>query len=241
MEEQINKVTLTTTLNRLRSADACVSRYAHLLRALGPSFDHDAPINLLTILEHNGTEDCLWALCATAENCDQVARLMAADFAEAVLPVFESQYPNDSRPRAAIEAARKFATGEITAAAEAAAWAAAKAAAWAASDAAKDASWAAAMAASDASEAASRAAAMAASDASEAAAWAAAKAASRAAAWAAAMAASEAAAWAASDASEAAAWAASDASEAASRAAAKAASRAAAWAAQAVIIRRYLS
>ena len=184
MEEQINKVTLTTTLNRLRSADACVSRYAHLLRALGPSFDHDAPINLLTILEHNGTEDCLWALCATAENCDQVARLMAADFAEAVLPVFESQYPNDSRPRAAIEAARKFATGEITAAArdaardgswaaardasEAAAWAAAKAASWAATRAAARA------AARNGSWAASRAAAMAA-----------AKAAARDAAWAA--------------------------------------------------------
>ena len=79
------KITLTTTLNRLRAAGACESRYAHLLRALGgTSLDHDAPINLLTILEHNGTEDCLWALCATAENCDQVARLMAADFAEAV-------------------------------------------------------------------------------------------------------------------------------------------------------------
>ena len=135
MEEQINKVTLTTTLDRLRSAGACKSRYAHLLRALGgPSFDHDASINLLTILEHNGTEDCLWALCATVENCDQVERLMAADFAEAVLPLFESQYPNDSRPRAAIEAARKFATGEITAAARAAAgdaaWDAAGAAAW---------------------------------------------------------------------------------------------------------------
>jgi hypothetical protein len=192
MEEQINKVTLTTTLNRLRSADACVSRYAHLLRALGPSFDHDAPINLLTILEHNGTEDCLWALCATAENCDQVARLMAADFAEAVLPVFESQYPNDSRPRAAIEAARKFATGEITAAARAAAMAAARVAAKDASDAA----WAAAMAASDASEAA---------------AWAAAKAA----AWAAAWAAARVAAKDASDAAWAAAWAAFDASWAA--------------------------
>ena len=63
---------LTTTLNRLRAAGACESRYAHLLRALGgTSVDHDAPINLLTILEHNGMDDCLWALCATAENCDQ--------------------------------------------------------------------------------------------------------------------------------------------------------------------------
>ena len=125
---------LTTTLNRLRAAGACETRYAHLLRALGgTSFDHDAPINLLAILEHNGTDDCLWALCATAENCDRVARLMAADFAEAVLPLYETRHPNDFRPRAAIEAARQFARGEITAAAGAAAgaaaWAAARAAA----------------------------------------------------------------------------------------------------------------
>ena len=58
---------LTTTLNRLRSAGACESRYAHLLRALGgTSVDHDAPINLLTILEHNGVDDALWTLHSTA-------------------------------------------------------------------------------------------------------------------------------------------------------------------------------
>ena len=145
---------LTTTLNRLRAAGACESRYAHLLRALGgTSFDHDEPINLLTILEHNGVNDCLWSLCATEENCDQIARLMAADFAESVLPLYESRYPNDNRPRDAIVAARQFARGEIGDAARAAAWAAARGAgdaawaAWAAGDAAGAAAWAAAGAA----------------------------------------------------------------------------------------------
>jgi hypothetical protein len=33
-------------------------------------------------------------------------RLVAADIAETVLHIYESQYPNDSRPRKAIEAAR---------------------------------------------------------------------------------------------------------------------------------------
>ena len=47
-------------------AHACAPRYEHLLRCLGgPSIDHDAPINLLTILEYNGVDDCLWALRAT--------------------------------------------------------------------------------------------------------------------------------------------------------------------------------
>ena len=76
---------------------------------------------------------------------EQEQRLIAADFAEHVLPLFEADYPDDDRPRKAIEAARAFARGEVTrtqlkaarAAAEAAAWAAARAAARAAAGAAE--------------------------------------------------------------------------------------------------------
>src|ERR1019366_8912700 len=57
--------------------------------------------------------------------------LAACDCAELSLSIFEKKYPNDKRPRAAIDTARKWATGESTieelrsAAAEAAAAAAA--------------------------------------------------------------------------------------------------------------------
>jgi hypothetical protein len=99
----------------------------------------DEPINLLTILETNGLDDALWALCATAENCDKVARLMAADFADQVIPIWK-KYSQDIRPQLAIKAARDFAEGRITrdelTAAEAAARAAARAAAEAATEAA---------------------------------------------------------------------------------------------------------
>ena len=72
---------------------------------------------------------------------EQEQRLIAADFAEHVLPLFEAEYPDDDRPRKAIEAARAYARGEITKeqlddaraaardAAAAAAWDAARAAA----------------------------------------------------------------------------------------------------------------
>ena len=53
---------------------------------------------------------------------ERTARLFAADCAERVLPIFEKAYPNDDRPRKAIEAGRAFARGEIGAAARAAAW-----------------------------------------------------------------------------------------------------------------------
>ena len=159
---------LTTTLNLLRKAGACKDRYKHLVKALGGrNFAHDAPINLLTILAHNGVEDCLWALCATAEDCDKVARFMAADFAEAVLPIFERERPGDDRPRKSIAAARALARGEIGAAVRDAAGTAAWDAAWdaagtAARDAARTAAWAAAWAAGTAAWAAAKTAAWAA-------------------------------------------------------------------------------
>ena len=60
---------------------------------------------------------------------EQEQRLIAADFAEHVLPLFEAQYPDDDRPRKAIEAARAFARGEMTKEQLASAEAAARAAA----------------------------------------------------------------------------------------------------------------
>ena len=67
---------------------------------------------------------------------EQEQRLIAADFAEHVLPLFEADYPDDDRPRKAIEAARAYARGQITIEQLEAAWASARAAA-------SDAAWAA--------------------------------------------------------------------------------------------------
>lgn len=79
---------------------------------------------------------------------DRRARLYAADCAARVLHLYERRYPEDHRPRRAIDATRQFARGEIWAAARDAAWAAAWAAARdAAKDAARDAARAAAWAA----------------------------------------------------------------------------------------------
>ena len=101
-----------------------------------------------------------------AVNIEYELRMFAADCAEHVLYLFERDYPNDNRPRKAIEAARAFANGEIDALARAAAWDAARAAAWGAVGAA---AWAAARAA--AWDAAGGAVGAAAWDAARAAAW----------------------------------------------------------------------
>ena len=131
---------LTTSFTRLKKAGACAGRYLFLAKALGgiTEYGKDTPIDLLTILETNGVDDCLWALQATAEDASRITDLIIADVAESVLHIYEREYPADKRVRECIQARRAYANGEI----DAAAWAAARDAAWdAAWAAARDAAW----------------------------------------------------------------------------------------------------
>ena len=138
---------LTTTLKEIRSHGPCTEGWETLLKYIGKSPTEAKscvePVSLLTVLESNGMEDALWVL----DHCinPYICRLFAADCAERVLHLFENKYPNDDRPRKAIEVARNpNATDQERPAAGAAAGAAARAAAWPAAEAA---AWAAAGAA----------------------------------------------------------------------------------------------
>ena len=148
---------LTTTLTAIRAARPCEEGWAKLLGHLGKTRADDEPLPLTVILDSNGLDDTLWVLDKTT-GLRRICVLFAADCAEQVLPLFERDRPDDSRPRRAIEVAR-----------DPHAWAA-----WAAA-------WAASAAASAAARDAARAAA---SDAASAAAWDAARDAAWAAAWA---------------------------------------------------------
>ena len=139
---------MQTTLNKIKSHKPCEYGGKKLLNFLCKTEADDEPLELRTILESNGVEDTLWAFRAV-EGKDKDIRLFAADCAELVLPIYEKEYPNDDRPRRAIQAARDYANRLISSeklyAAEAAARAAsmaAGAAAWAAK-ASRDAAWAA--------------------------------------------------------------------------------------------------
>ncbi len=156
---------MTTTLNKIKAHSPCEDGWHKLLNYLGKTQADDEPLSIATILQSNGIKDAVWALRAVAGK-DKEIRLFAADCAESVLHIYENKYPNDDRPRKAIQAARDYANGvigkdELDAAldaARAAAWDAAWAAAWdAALDAALAAAWAAAW---DAARAAARAAAL---------------------------------------------------------------------------------
>ena len=125
----MEKVKFEVTLKQLRKAGACVSGYNKLARSLQGQpytaqdeareswlrFAYKDPINLLTILESNGVNDCLWALRAVVHpDLARIVRYIACDSAEFCLHNFESRYPEDMRVRNCINTARKFADGIAT-------------------------------------------------------------------------------------------------------------------------------
>src|SRR3990167_3874574 len=138
---------LHTTFRTAKKAGACVGSYRKMASVLGgiKEYGKDTPIPLDKVLEVCGTTDTIWSLRIVIEPADREIRLFACDCAEMVLPLYEVKYPDDKRPRLAIEISRKFAYEQATleelaaaagAAAWAAAWAATRAAAWAAAGAA---------------------------------------------------------------------------------------------------------
>ena len=124
---------MNTTLNKIRSYRPCEDGWENLLTYLRKTEADDEPLSIRTILGSNGVEDAIWALRAVDDHKREI-RLFAADCAESVLHIYEDAHPGDDRPRKAIEAARRYANGEISAEeleeARAAAGAAARKAAW---------------------------------------------------------------------------------------------------------------
>ena len=135
-----------------------------LVDSIAELVDVDAPRELHT-LHLNSVADLIWALRRTRVpelTVIEICRKTAIFAAESVLHIFETKYPDDKRPRKAIEAAKAYVTGDINreelreacraayaaadaayAAADAAYAAYAAAAAYAADDAAADAAYAA--------------------------------------------------------------------------------------------------
>ena len=107
---------LTTTFRRAREAGACLSSYCMFAKFKGgiAKWGNNTPFPLSEVLEVCGLNDAIWALRIVIEPAEKEIRLFACDCAERVLPIYEKQYPDDQRPRQAIETARRFAIGKAT-------------------------------------------------------------------------------------------------------------------------------
>ena len=158
---------LHTTFARAKEAKACIESYRKFAKFKGgiKKWGKDMPFPLSEVLEVCGLEDAIWCLCVVIEPAEREIRLFACDCAERALHIWEEKYPDDKRPRQAIETARKYAMGQATQHNLDAASAAAEDAAEDADEDAGNVAWVAAWAAWDATGDAVRAAVWAAGDA----------------------------------------------------------------------------
>jgi hypothetical protein len=108
------------TKDYLESLNPCKNRFDHYLTYYS---NWQGTLEEFLDLSELTQDDKKWVFVRSIPK-DRL-RLVAADFAERVLHIYESKYPNDDRPRKAIEFARKGATAT---AAHAAAYVAAYAA-----------------------------------------------------------------------------------------------------------------
>ena len=101
---------MKTTLREIKRFNPCVPGWKRLCEGLGTS-DLNTEVSILQILEINGVKDAFWALRTQKYKsyC-----LILADVAESVLHIFEKEYPNDNRPRRAIQAIRDYKAGKIS-------------------------------------------------------------------------------------------------------------------------------
>ena len=99
-----------TTLNEILKHNPCKDGRDMLLASLNKILADDEPLSFKYILKSNGIKDAVWALCVL-DYKDQA--LFRADVAELVLPIFEKEYPDDDRPRKAVESIRDFYHGKI--------------------------------------------------------------------------------------------------------------------------------
>ena len=105
---------LHTTLKLCREKGACVTGFKKLKESLGKGHSDTDLIPLTRVLKANGLHDAIWALRATVEDSDYLAREFAIFCARQVLPLYEDKYPNDSKVRDCIDATERYNNKEIT-------------------------------------------------------------------------------------------------------------------------------
>lgn len=101
----MTKIFATVSLTTILAHNPCDKGLSDFKAKFG-HLDPDTPVPLLSCLESNYVPDVIWALRAVHQDISAIIPLIAADFAESALHIFEKKFQGDDRPRKAIEAAR---------------------------------------------------------------------------------------------------------------------------------------
>lgn len=101
----MTKIFATVSLTTILAHNPCDDGLHNFKKVFG-HLDPNAQVPVIACLESNYVPDVIWALRAVHQDISAVIPLIAADFAESALHIFEEKFPGDDRPRKAIEAAR---------------------------------------------------------------------------------------------------------------------------------------
>jgi len=100
------------TIDQILAWDPCV--YYDTREKIIEKTDSNWPKTPLQIAHLDiPARDRMWVLLRPEIIPEYQLHLLACDFAEEVLPIFEKRYPNDKRPRVVIETKRKWVAGEV--------------------------------------------------------------------------------------------------------------------------------
>ena len=101
---------LNTTFAKAKEAGACVESYRKFAKFKGgvTKWGKDKPFPLSEALEVCGLQDAIWCFRCTIEPSENILIEFACRCSERVLHIYEDKYPDDKRPRKAIEAARIY-------------------------------------------------------------------------------------------------------------------------------------
>lgn len=111
---------ITTTLKKISRCRPCGSKrtskaaFSLLRESLGDNYGDNTPVKFSEIIEIQGLDDAILCLGSICPKHNKEVRMFAAECAKHVLHIFEIQFPNDDRPRKAIEAACDYAQRKIT-------------------------------------------------------------------------------------------------------------------------------
>ena len=96
------------SLDYLKSINACISGIDSYMNALRKAYTiTGVHPKLSQIAEHISLSDILWIL-GRVDTEKRFSTILKCDFAEHVLHIFENRYPEDDRPRKAIQASRSI-------------------------------------------------------------------------------------------------------------------------------------
>lgn len=105
---------MKVTLKQIKDANACREGYRKLAEYVRDN-GIEKSFCPSVVLKSNNISDTLWGLrWVCGDEGIKICRKFAINCALRALPIFENEYPDDKRPREAIEAAQQYVDGEIT-------------------------------------------------------------------------------------------------------------------------------